>query len=289
MNDEKKTAKVDELTPEQRELILEHVWKWLGRFIYLIVFILTVVGALVGWGASLIIQSKFAEIKSEGADRIIQELAGDKDFASKVASEISGDPIGSILAFSGEVTGSDALPGEWLPCDGREVSRKDWGQLFRRVGTLWGAGDGKTTFNIPDLRGQFLRGIDDSDGPGGNPSANIDEEADDRIHLKTRQKVGGVVGSYQEQSTHMPDNKFYIPEKTGTHKHKIFDRVQRGRFQGQITDSYFLWRTAEGADGSPWKNWYTTEENSGHTHPIEGGDQETRPENVYVNWIIRAR
>lgn len=48
----------------------------------------------------------------------------------------------------------------YLLCDGRAVSRTKYARLFRRIGTTFGAGDGSTTFNLPDLRGEFIRGWD---------------------------------------------------------------------------------------------------------------------------------
>ncbi|MBB5074435.1 hypothetical protein HNQ69_001577 [Bartonella callosciuri] len=64
-------------------------------------------------------------------------------------------PSGFIGSFAME-----NLPDGWLLCDGSAYSRKDYRNLFATIGTLWGDGDGVTTFNIPDLRGMFLRGFD---------------------------------------------------------------------------------------------------------------------------------
>jgi hypothetical protein len=49
-------------------------------------------------------------------------------------------------------------PDGWLICDGRELSRFDYSELFNVIGTIWGSGNGSTTFNIPDLRDEFIRG-----------------------------------------------------------------------------------------------------------------------------------
>lgn len=54
--------------------------------------------------------------------------------------------------------GGTTDPDGWLVCDGRELSRGQYPDLFAAIGTRYGAGDGLTTFNIPDLRGQFVRG-----------------------------------------------------------------------------------------------------------------------------------
>lgn len=72
---------------------------------------------------------------------------------------VSDSEIGSIMAF-----GNVATPVGFLYCNGQEVSRVTYGELFAAIGTNFGVGDGSTTFNLPDLRGEFLRGIDDGRG-----------------------------------------------------------------------------------------------------------------------------
>lgn len=62
-------------------------------------------------------------------------------------------PAGIIMAYGGTT-----IPPGWLLCDGQEVSRSQFPRLFAAIGTTWGAGDGVTTFNVPNLMGAFLRG-----------------------------------------------------------------------------------------------------------------------------------
>jgi len=79
-------------------------------------------------------------------------------------------PPGAVMAYAGQianVSGSNGveqvIPG-WLICDGREVLRARWPELFAAIGTFYGVGDGSTTFNLPDLRGRVIVA---SDGQGG--------------------------------------------------------------------------------------------------------------------------
>ena len=51
-----------------------------------------------------------------------------------------------------------AIPANHLACNGAAISRTTYADLFTAIGTLWGTGDGSTTFNVPDMRGVFLRG-----------------------------------------------------------------------------------------------------------------------------------
>ena len=66
---------------------------------------------------------------------------------------------GLVLPFAGS-----AAPDGWLVCDGRAVSRETYGELFTAIGVTYGAGNGTTTFNIPDCRGRVIAGKDDMGG-----------------------------------------------------------------------------------------------------------------------------
>lgn len=55
---------------------------------------------------------------------------------------------------------SSVIPNGYLECNGATVSRTTYATLFAAIGSLYGAGDGATTFTLPDLRGEFLRGAD---------------------------------------------------------------------------------------------------------------------------------
>ena len=70
---------------------------------------------------------------------------------------VSGDtlPIGAILPYP-----KATAPVNWLICDGSAVSRSTYSDLFNVIGTNYGAGDGSTTFNLPDLRGKHPMGYD---------------------------------------------------------------------------------------------------------------------------------
>jgi microcystin-dependent protein len=167
---------------------------------------------------------------------------------AQVASSLAGDaanglcPPGAIMAYMG----TNAPPG-WLLCDGSPVSRTQYAALFSVVGTASGSGDGSTTFNLPDLRGMFLRGAN-----GSQSNTNFwDPDVSWRTNEFAGGNAGNAVGSVQADQfrSHYHSN--------GTAP--LGDAVQPGGF------------------GSP-----TTFGNTGST-----GGNETRPKNVYVNYIIR--
>lgn len=76
-------------------------------------------------------------------------------------TSISGDgtPAGIVKYFA-----NSTAPNGYLKANGAAVSRATYAALFIAIGTLYGAGDGSTTFNVPDLRGEFPRGFDDGRG-----------------------------------------------------------------------------------------------------------------------------
>ena len=68
-------------------------------------------------------------------------------------------PSGTII-----YTARTTAPTGYLKANGAAVSRTTYADLFTAIGTIYGSGDGSTTFNVPDLRGEFVRGFDDSRG-----------------------------------------------------------------------------------------------------------------------------
>lgn len=73
-----------------------------------------------------------------------------------------GCPTGGFIYYAGT-----SLPSGYLPCDGRAVSRTTYSALYNMIGTVWGAGDGSTTFNLPNSFGRFPQHI--AAGPNAQP------------------------------------------------------------------------------------------------------------------------
>lgn len=61
-------------------------------------------------------------------------------------------PAGMVMYFA-----NTTVPQGWFQCNGAAISRTNYPELFAAIGTVYGAGNGSTTFNLPDFRGQFLR------------------------------------------------------------------------------------------------------------------------------------
>lgn len=68
--------------------------------------------------------------------------------------------VPGTIAYIGMIS----APSGWLKANGAAISRSTYADLFAAIGTTFGAGDGTSTFNLPDLRGEFVRGHDDGRG-----------------------------------------------------------------------------------------------------------------------------
>lgn len=99
------------------------------------------------------------------------------------------NPVGTVNYFARQFP-----PEGWLLCDGREVSRDVFSDLFNMLGTSFGTGDGKTTFNLPDLRGEFIRGLDMGRGVDSNRglgSSQVEGILKHNHNLKTETGTAG--------------------------------------------------------------------------------------------------
>ncbi|QRO35247.1 tail fiber protein [Chromobacterium violaceum] len=88
-----------------------------------------------------------------------------------------------------------AEPAGWLRANGAPVSRSTYPALFAAIGTIYGAGDGSTTFNLPDLRGEFVRGWDDGRlvDTGRTLGSNQSDIVGPHDHTIKRQPDGGTL------------------------------------------------------------------------------------------------
>jgi microcystin-dependent protein len=226
------------------------------------------IGALASVAVSFV--TAWATITASG-DRIKDIHQEATDLEERITAIPA--PVGAILAYGGPIY-QPALEKEgWMLCDGRELSRKEYFELFDRIGELWGSGNNVGTFNIPDLRGYFLRGVDNK--------AGVDPDAASRTN-KDKRQTGDQAGTLQGMATGAPHVAFKADD-AGTHTHGdptwnshpgAYEIATANRGPGGVD---------YGPESAP------TTEGGNHAHTVSGGDKETRPVNAYVHWIIRVR
>ena len=98
--------------------------------------------------------------------------------------QTAGVPAGAVMAFA-----MNSAPSGWLSADGSAVSRTTYATLFTAIGTTHGTGDGSATFNLPDLRGIFVRGSGSQTISGTTYSAVFPDKQQDA--LKSHQHPTG--------------------------------------------------------------------------------------------------
>lgn len=96
---------------------------------------------------------------------------------AQVAANL-GATTGTIVSYGGSL---GSIPAGFLYCNGAEISREDNATLFAVIGVTWGAGNGTTTFNLPDLRGRSTRGVDDGAARDHELSRVIGSYQDDKL------------------------------------------------------------------------------------------------------------
>lgn len=198
---------------------------------------------------------------------------------AKLAAEVTAVtlPPGMIAPYV-----ATSAPTGWLLCDGSQVSRTTYAALYAVIGTKYGYGDNATTFHLPDFRGRFLRGYDNS--------AGRDPDAASRTAMNTGGSTGDAIGSIQAAAyashTHTATDSGHTHTATDSgHTHGFAlgngdtGLAPPGTSQGNsVTTSTTSSGTANITVASSTAN--ITNANS--------GGNETRPINANVNYIIKT-
>lgn len=171
---------------------------------------------------------------------------------------VAGVPSGSVFCMA-----VATVPTGYLECNGGAVSRTTYSALFAIIGTNYGTGNGSSTFNLPDLRGEFIRGFDNGKGTDSGRSIASSQGSANISH-------GHSVGASVNDSGHVHattfDNKKYFPGG------------------GSTTVTY------GGAGGYPADTFSMSSANTGISVSISqnnAGGSEARPRNIAMMYIIK--
>lgn len=201
--------------------------------------------------ASIICASAGMSLMIEKSDSTSSSSVGCPSGQSCQANNSSSTiPSGTIIAFGGE-----EIPAGWLLCDGSAYSSTNYPDLFQSISTNYGTGESQGNFNVPDLRGMFLRGVNGT-------SAN-DPDVESRVSMNGG-KAGNNLGSYQA-------------DDFASHTHfQSYTTYQQNPINSWNTPFSIL-----NTDGSGQKV-------SSQPSTSSSGGNESRPKNVYVNFIIKT-
>ena len=110
-------------------------------------------------------------------------------FVSTATAGIVTVPIGTVSWFAG-----NTAPTGYLKANGAAISRTTYSTLFTAIGTTFGVGDGSTTFNVPDLRGEFIRGWDEGRGADSGRGFGSYQGDEFRSHSHIHKSANGNGG-----------------------------------------------------------------------------------------------
>jgi hypothetical protein len=163
-------------------------------------------------------------------------------------------PVGTIVAYFGEVNASNPVPTGWLLCDGAAVPP---GSVYNPLKLVIGSS------NTPDLRGMFLRGASiGRTGTFSDPDTSTRTAPPSGAGNATGQKIGSVQTDALESHIHVVSAQTNVPGGTNNNTNKLVG--------GPFADPNYGIQTT--------------------TPPTTGSiSTETRPNNVYINWIIKAQ
>jgi len=168
-------------------------------------------------------------------------------------------PTGSVHLMA-----STTAPSGYLKCNGAAVSRTTYADLFAEIGTAFGAGDGSSTFNVPDLRGEFVRGWDDSRG------------VDSGRNFATAQ------GDQNKQHNHSASATSTVTDPG--HNHVYID-------QQAHNEGYRPWKAGDNDCGQRNKNTsnaFTGISVSTSVSVANDGGNEARPRNIAMMYVIKT-
>lgn len=191
---------------------------------------------------------------------VIKSLTGGFSYPDGTTQTTAANtPTGALLAYAGA-----AAPSGWLLCAGQEVSRSTYSALFAIIGTTYGAGNGSTTFNVPDLRGRVAAGKDDM---GGSSAARLNSMASTSL---------GAVGGNQSHTLAVAELPAHTHLTVGTTSGTLSDTTAI-----RETASYSSNNNYDLAGSSSWSKGLTSATGSNSPH------NNVQP-TIIMNYIIKA-
>jgi len=165
-------------------------------------------------------------------------------------------PIGVIRLFAGSVA-----PNGWLVCDGSTVNRSAYNNLFKVIGTTYGAGNSNTTFTLPDMRGRCPIGV----GTGASLTART-----------LGSNVGAETATLSEANMASHTHATTVGTQSANHTHTGTSgtvSADHTHGWGRNVGSYGSYGLRDGANRSANGTPNTQVANQGHTHGITTGTE----------------
>lgn len=182
--------------------------------------------------------------------RNIARLAVDNGGA--IAAENLGNAPNPILPGTIAYMGINSAPLGWLKANGAAISRTTYADLFSVIGTTFGTGDGLSTFNLPDLRGEFIRGHDDGRGVDNGRVLGSWQDSDNKSHNHTGSTSSDGHHSHSVPGYFASTYTVYDGDLDGSVHATGYDKTTiGGGTHGNGTHSHTFSTTVSGSDAKP--------------------------------------
>ena len=188
---------------------------------------------------------------------------------------VQGVPTGSVFCMA-----VATIPSGYKECNGDAVSRTTFAALFAVIGTQYGTGNGSTTFNLPDLRGEFVRGFDNGRGVDSGRSINDPQSSANKSHNHTATTAISDPGHFHQS---------FRSGNAGERQHNSnltsSNFPSSGTGAGNKNEAYNI--VAQSGEANVGR---TSSENTGvnaSTTTENDGSSESRPRNIAMMYIIK--
>ena len=187
---------------------------------------------------------------------------------------VAGVPSGAVFCIA-----VATVPTGYLECNGAAVSRTTFAALFAVIGTQYGAGNGSSTFNIPDLRGEFIRGFDNGKGTDSGRSIATSQSDQNKQH---NHSANGVVGDHVHNYAFAQGSGGTIGNNFGGSG--INNVSQSGGRLAELEQD-------GGNDGQDLRGFTANTDNTQPSLTVSVGNDgggETRPRNIAMMYVIKV-
>ncbi len=189
-----------------------------------------------------------------------------------------GVPSGTIMAYSGSTA-----PAGWIFCDGSAISRITYADLYSAIGTIYGSGNGSTTFNVPDLRGRSIYGTDNMGGTAaGRLTTTGGISADNTLGATGGNQTTTLLTANLPVHNHTFSGTS-VTSSSNTHTHTYNDAYYAENFSGGTGansrygigsnsdyDNNFYWRTSSNTHSQSISDINTGSNTHSHTVTAAG-------------------
>ena len=180
-------------------------------------------------------------------------------------------PTGSVHLMA-----TTTAPSGYLKCNGAAVSRTDEAALFAIIGTTWGEGDGSTTFNLPDLRGEFVRGWADNGSVDSGRSFASSQSDQNKQHNHTATSTSTISPADHNHVFPGDDQLSFTADGRGGWTNR-----QTGTFSYDADSS-------TSGNGKIYRTSDATLTASTSTSIANDGGSEARPRNIAMMYVIKT-